>query len=470
MAVKVFLPMVVALMTAGCAALGSAPRDRTPPVAIPATWQAESSSARIESWLEDFQIPALSDLIREALMRNYDLNSAASRVQAARAQARIVGADPLPALQLSGGATRTKRSGVNDSSFIDNPSNRFRLQGQVSWEADLWGRLSDNTRAAYADWQTEEADYEAARLSLAANITRQWFDVIEARAQARLARETVESFDKSLDTIENRYRQGIGEALDVRLARNNLANARANLAQRRRQQRNLVRTIETLLGRYPAGEMDLPETLPEISNPVPVGLPAQLLRRRPDLLAAESGLRAAGYRLANAEKNRLPGIALTADGGTSSDALRNLVDLDFFIWSLAANLTQPIFQGGRLDAERDLARARDNEALTNYAQAALTAFREVEDALDSESFLIVQEQASRTASVEARDAEKLAQGQYRRGLTGIITLLESQRRKFNADSALIAVINLRLQNRINLHLALGGDFETPPEPQTALAE
>lgn len=471
-----FLSLVI-FAAAGCAAPGPMPDERQPPVEFPGSWRAGdrgdagTRDGRITAWLEEFRDPALTELVEEARAGNLELRAAASRVNAARAQARIAGADPLPALQLAGGAGRTKRSGVNQTGLVENPSNSYELRGQLSWEADLWGRLSDSTRAARADWHAATADYRAARLSLAANIARRWFDVIESRAQTRLARDTVESFEKSLATIENRYRQGIGEALDVRLARNNLAVARANLSQRRRQQRNLVRGLETLLGRYPSGAMDrLPDTLPEISISVPAGLPAQLLERRPDLVAAESRLEAAGFRLAGARKNRLPGLTLTANGGTSSDALKDLVDLDFFVWTIAANLVQPIFQGGRLDAQRQLAEARDDEALNNYAQAALTAFREVEDALDSEAYLVEQFQASRTAAEEAQAAEVLALDQYRRGLTGIIILLESQRRKFNADSALIAVINLRLQNRINLHLALGGDFDTQHPGQTASAE
>jgi NodT family efflux transporter outer membrane factor (OMF) lipoprotein len=466
------LLLIAAVVIAGCAATGPI-AERRPAVAVPESWQARGTpgEGQVLAWLEGFRDPALADLVEEAVARNFELQAAASRVSAARTQARIAGADPLPELQVTAGASRAKRSGINQAGFVENPSNSYELRGQLSWEADLWGRLNDSTRAAKADWRAAAADYQAARLSLAANIARRWFDVIESRSQTRLARDTVGSFEKSLETIENRYRQGIGEALDVRLARNNLATARAILSQRQREQRNLVRTLETLLGRYPAGAMaQLPDTLPDISSGVPSGLPAELLERRPDLLAASARLEAAGFRLSGADKNRLPGITLTAGGGTASDVLKDLVDLDFFVWTLAANLVQPVFRGGRLAAERDLAEARDDEALNSYAQTALTAFREVEDALDSETWLVEQFRASRTAAEEARAAETLALDQYRRGLTGIITLLESQRRKFNADSALIEVINLRLQNRINLHLALGGDFASTSVPQTASTE
>lgn len=470
MSVRFISPLLVMVSMAGCAQHATAPDQRVPPVDIPSSWQAGGAEGRIAAWLADFRDPALESLVEEALGRNFELRGAANRVAAARAQARIDGAERRPQLQLAGAVNRSKRDAGQDTGFTNASTDRFELSGQVSWEADLWGRLSDQARAARSDLRAAEADYQAARLSLAANIARQWYDVVEARAQRRLAENTVASFEQSLETIENRYRQGIGDSLDVRLARNNLANARATLLQRQRQQHNLVRGLEILAGRYPAGTLEQPATLPAVPDPVPAGLPDQLLERRPDLQAAESRLRAAGYRLSSAEKNRLPGVALTASAGTASDALRNVIDLDHFIWTLAANLTQPIFQGGRLAAQRDLAAARDDEALNDYAHTALTAFREVEDALDSEAWLTGQERAARTAAEEARAAEELALDQYRRGLTEIITLLESQRRRFNADSALIEVANLRLQNRINLHLALGGGFETPSGRQTAEAE
>lgn len=463
---KILVLLLGVTSTAGCALQDKSAADRTPSIDIPASWRADASPEPVKAWLADFRDPALISLVEEAVIRNFQLRSAASRVRAARAQARIAGAEPRPRAQLAASANRSRR-GAAGTVLPESTSDRWELSGQLSWEADLWGRLSDAARAARADWRASEADFAAARLSLAANIARQWFNVIEVQAQQRLAEDTVESFETSLATVENRYRQGIGDALDVRLARNNLETARAGLLQRRRQHQNLVRGLEILAGRYPSGAMPQSGSLPELPGPVPAGLPSQLLERRPDLLAAETRLRAAGFRLAGAEKNRLPAIALTANAGTSSDALRNLIDLDYLIWNLAANLAQPVFQGGRLAAERDLAAARDDEALQDYAHAVLTAFREVEDALDSDTWLLAQEQAARRAAEEAREAETLALDQYRRGLTEIITLLEAQRRKFNADSALIEIVNLRVQNRIDLHLALGGAFERPGERRAA---
>jgi len=462
--------VTVAVVLAGCALPRSQPGQAELPLAVPGSWQSGAMPGQVGDWLRQFRDPALTKLVEEAVSVSFELRGAASRLRAAGASARIAGAGRWPRLQVSGTGERSDRGGSLDTGVGGTRSERFELRGQVSWEADLWGRIADDSRAATSELAAARADYRAARLSLAANIARQWFDTSAARAQARLARDTVASFESSLETVEERYRQGIGAALDVRLARNNLADARTNLFQRRRQAKNRGRALETLLGRYPAGDIQPPNSLPAVPQAVPAGLPARLLEQRPDLVAAAARLEAAGYRRASTDKNRLPAISLSASGGASSEALREVIDLDSLIWTLAANIVQPVFQGGRLAAQRELAAARESEALNDYARAALTAFREVEDGLDSESYLSEQENAARAAAAEARQAEKLARDQYKRGLVDIITLLESQRRRFNADSALIEVMNARLLNRINLHLALGGDYSVSPGPRTVSTE
>jgi multidrug efflux system outer membrane protein len=261
--------------------------------------------------------------------------------------------------------------------------------------------------------------------------------------------------------IEERYRAGIVTALDVRLARENEATARSVLAQRRREHDAATRSLEVLLGRYPAGGLRPPAALPAVVRPVPVGLPSELLERRPDLVAARTRLAAADARARAARKNRLPSISLTATGGTASDRLRDLLDWDHLVWSLVSGITQPLFSGGRLSAESALAKARDREALAAYARAALDAFREVEAALNAEGHYTEQERALRTAASESREAASLAAERYGQGLIDIVTLLESQRRAFNAESARLRTVRDRLDNRVDLYLALGGDFAVP---------
>lgn len=230
---------------------------------------------------------------------------------------------------------------------------------------------------------------------------------------------------------------------------------------RERQRDAAVRSLEVILGRYPADQLDVIPDLPPPPSAVPAGLPADLLTRRPDIIAAERRLAARHQQLKASKKALLPNISLTATGGTTSDELKDLLDTRNLIWSLAGNLAQPIFQGGRIRGDIALSKARKDEAIATFAQSLLVAFQEVETTLAAESFLTSQSSSLETAVLESQAAEALAWKSYQNGLSDIITVLESQRRSFTVQSSLIALNNLRLQNRLDLYLALGGEFESP---------
>jgi NodT family efflux transporter outer membrane factor (OMF) lipoprotein len=200
-----------------------------------------------------------------------------------------------------------------------------------------------------------------------------------------------------------------------------------------------------------------------VPGPVPAGLPSELVRRRPDLVAAERRLAAAGALVDSADAALYPRVALTAGGGTASNHLSDLVDGDFGVWSIGAGLLQPIFQGGRLIAQADVARAEETEALEVWASAVLVAFAEVESALATEQPLRDQE-AQLAAAVEAsRRALQQGQDRYRQGVESLLTVLETQRRVLDNESRLVNVRRQRLDNRVDLHLALGGGFAPPTE-------
>jgi len=186
-----------------------------------------------------------------------------------------------------------------------------------------------------------------------------------------------------------------------------------------------------------------------------------LIERRPDVLAAQRAYQAAHKRVDSANKDRLPKFSLTASYGTSSDELENVLDINNNIWNLAANLTKPIFDAGKIKSQVQRAKAQREQAKYKYVQTTLQAFAEVETALAAETFLAKQETALSNAAKEANEAEKLAQDDYLAGLAGLVTVLESQRRVFDAKRSLIDLQNLRLQNRIDLYLALGGEFAQP---------
>jgi multidrug efflux system outer membrane protein len=449
---------LLALVLAGCA---GAPATLPPTAPLPQRWQApqHDPAAVAADWLSDFTSVDLAPLVNEALAHNHDLAAAAARLEAAQARARIAGAPLLPEVSLGLDMARAASAG-------QTPGNDYSAQLRMSWEADLWGRLSHAARAGQRDADAAAEDYRAARLALAASVARSWFLAIETGQQWRLAQQTADSFGRSLEVIEARYRQGLDSALAVRLARTDAAAAKANLAARRRDVDAARRDLEVLLGRYPRAALDAAQHLPAIRAEVPVGLPAQLLARRPDLAASERRLSAAGERLEAARKNRLPSLRLTAVGGGASETLRQLLDWDYLLWRLLAGITQPVFEGGRLVAEQSLAAAQREEAWAIYAQALLVALREVEGALAAESRYREQEQALGEATREARAAERLAEARYRQGLVDIITLLEARRRAFNAESSWLRTARERLDNRVALYLALGGGFAAAPTPQS----
>jgi len=450
------LPLAL-LLLGGCEAMDPVDTELADAgLNVPAQWSSVPDSPSVrQAWLSDFAQSPLPALVEEAVNVNYDLRAAAARVAQARARARIVGANQQPQIDAGLGVSR---SGLSTGGGRRLTVDSFNATVAASWEIDVWGRLANDTLAASRDADAVSADFDAARLSLAAGVAQAWFDAIESELQVALAEETVRNFRDNLEIVSEGFRIGLSNALDVRLERANLAGAKSALEASRLARDRAVRALEVLLGRYPAGELAIATSLPAIETEVPAGLPAEILMRRPDVRAAVLRLEASDERLNSARKNRLPDIRLTADGGVSSNALRDLLDFDALIWGIAADLALPIFQGGRLDAERELARAEVEEVLADYAQVVLVAFREVEVALTAEGYLARQESALRVAASESEEAELLALERYRSGLVEIITWLEARRRAFNAKSALIAVSNLRLQNRIALYLALGGDF------------
>jgi NodT family efflux transporter outer membrane factor (OMF) lipoprotein len=440
-------------------------------VTIPESYGTPANPGALETeWWNRFQDDHLPSLIGLALESNYNLHAAVARLDRATAEARIAGADLKPNLgvSVSGGRQRQNFVGFPFGTGDEVPSSTFDRAGlslDASWEIDLWGRIRASARSAVAEWQATEADLRAVRLSIAAQTAKTWFAVLEAGQQATLARESVESFRRTAEQVRARYAMGIRGALDLRLALSNLAAAEALLELRRIQYDRATRQLEVLLGRYPDGsilEAHPPGDLPGSLDPVPAGLPAELLARRPDLVAAERRLAAADQRYLSARRALYPRLTLTASGGTVSEALADLLNGDFRVWSLLGGLTQPLFQGGKLRAGVKRADAVSDEALALYVGRALEAFAEVESELAAGGRLAKQELHLAEAARQLRAARGLAEERYRTGVGFYLVVLESQTRALTAESALLALRRERLNNRINLHLALGGGFESGP--------
>lgn len=434
----------------------TAPADELA-IRTPGTWSAAAAGneGRISTgWLAELGDADLTRTVNEALRHNRDLKAAATRLREARESSIIARSRMRPSAGLSG------------STAVTDPSGEERRQSHglnlaASWEPDLWGRLRDLTKAAEAEERAALEDFRGARLSLAANTAKAWCNLISAEQEVTLAKVTLESFEKNLRIIERNYK-GTGEgALDIQFGRTNVSSARRALESRELERAEAARALEVLLGRYPSGSTRNGRDLPRLQASVPAGLPADLADRRPDLAAARARLFASARRADAARKALLPSFSITGAAGSSTTKLGDLLDLGDLTSTLAARFTQVLTEGGAVSAEARADLARNERLLHNYAQSALEAFREVEATLAADRSLAAQENFLSSELEQAALAQKLAERDYAEGVNpNILSVLEAQRRANNARASMIRLRNQRLQNRIDLHLALGGDFQT----------
>ena len=468
------LPITAAvLLLAGCAT-DSNRTARNFASELPADWSAPSVSTGQAPafWWHNFRNDQLSEAIGDALAANPDIWSTAARLEAAWAQAKIAGAEQLPQIGLSGGLSASQRNmaqfGVK---FPDVPdsflSESHNLTLGAQWELDLWGRVRAGKRAARANALAQAAEFAGARHSLAGQVAKAWMLAIEARQQTRLAKFAVSTHETTVAQILARFEQGVLPSLDMRLARANLAGARAQVAELKSVANQTTRRLEILLGQFPANKLAIPTELPQLPPAIPAGIPAQILSQRPDLVAAEQRLFATGASLIQAKASLYPQISMTGSSGTSTSELSGLLSSDSVVWNVAANLTQPVFQAGRLRANVRLQRANLKAAEESFRSTMLKAMGEVENALDAEQQLTVMDEALGVAYEQSQAAAQITQERYDRGIENIITLLEARRRAISAESRWWATRRRRLENRVNLHLALGGGFESMNNNGTA---
>jgi outer membrane protein, multidrug efflux system len=467
------LPLALLLpAVTGCLRI-PAPSGPEPPVALPEHWSAPAEVLAVsteppgERWWAELGSPELDALIEEALAANPSLPLAAARLEAASARARIAGAELSPQVAAALEASRRRQAFVGlpipgaEDEVLTVLATTFGASLNLSWEADLWGRLRAGREAARAEVELAIEDLRGARLSLAAQTAKAWLATVEAVAQVALAEEVDASWQRTEELVEARYRRGLTDAVDLRLARSGRAAAQGLLELRRRQLDAARRQLEAILGRYPAAALEIASELPTPPQALPAGLPVELLTRRPDLAAAERRLEAAGHRTRQARAAFFPQLRLTASGGTLSREVGDLLDGDFAVWNLAAGILQPIFQGGRLRAGVELAEAGVEKALATYALEILRALTEVETALAAEVLLARRVAALERAAQEAVAATESAEARYRAGLLPFLAVLEARRQADGVRSQLLEARRQAVTNRVDLYLALGGGVELP---------
>ena len=448
---------VFVLFLVGCGLSRIAKPQHSLKINTPEVWQVAGNRSNrqiSEGWLSEFNDSRMRDTVNEAQKKNQDLQATASRLRVAKELTIQSRAQLLPTFRVgaSGGLT-------NEGS---QTSERSGLSFAASWEPDLWGRLRDLNQAVAADFDAAVAEFRNARLSLAGTTAKSYCNLISAQQQLVLAQTTLDSFEKNLRIIERNYRAGVpnARALDVQLGRTNVSAAQRTVKSRELERDDAARSLEVLLGRYPSTAIQSGRELPTLNGRIPVGLPATLIERRPDLASARARIVASAERAGAARKNLLPNFSLTGSGNSTQGEFARLLSPSDLVTNITANLTQFLYAGGALESEARLAVERNRAAIHDYAQEALEAFREVESALGAESSLASQEAFLQKEVEQAALAERQAERDYSEGIEGveILSVLESQRRANNARSSLIRLKNERLQNRIDLHLALGGSF------------
>jgi NodT family efflux transporter outer membrane factor (OMF) lipoprotein len=449
--------LLLATLLSGCALQAPPEREELrkqalPDYALPEAYAAGTTApgAATDAWLASFGDPQLEKLVREAIDANLDLRVAAARVEQAAAAARLAGATLWPqvnALARGGGTLSGDSSGLEGWGIFAN------------WELDLWGRVRYGREAAAKQLESTQLDTEYARQSVAAMVAKGWFLALEARAQRTIATEMAQSSARLGSLARDRLRVGRGDELEVRQADAQTASFRDAALQLELAEAQALRSLEALLGRYPAGAVALVADLPAMPGPVPVGLPSALLERRPDVIAAERRVAAAFSRVGEARTAKLPRISLTAALTSISSELFVLQDRDDPLASAGAAITQPLFLGGALQSQEEIRDAELKAAIAEYGRVGARAFGEVENAL-SAGFNLEERFATLTRAVsDNARALELAEIRYRVGSADLRAVQQQQLALFAARSSLLRARTERLVQRVNLHLALGGGFE-----------
>lgn len=455
------LGVLLLSLLAGCAGWRPVRPPEAPP--HPEEFQQADSAGTVDEaqWWQAFEDSNLNRVMQEAFGGNLDLAQAAARLDQFHAAYTTSGASKYPSLSVNG--SHTQQDALSSNAVVSpalaaiQPS--WSLQLNAAYELDLWGKLKAQRAASFADLLASENDMRSLMLAISAQVGRGYYSIIELRQQKALLERTVASYDEYFTLVQERYQRGVVNSVDVYQAEATLAGARAQLALADANLARAEHALSILLGRYPqTGQLPDDIELPLTVEQIPPGLPSELLKRRPDLAAAEARLIAADRRAAEAVASRFPSINLTGALGNQGSDLDAVLNPDNLLWQAIASVSAPIFQGGRLKANADRAEAAWREANAGYRAALLNAFREVEDALVAGQ---AQQEYVRQLERESTASEanlRLATEQYLQGITGYLPVVVAQTSAFTSKRNLISARRQLVDSRIQLVTALGGGW------------
>ena len=464
--------IAIGVALAGCLNLGPDYRRESLAPAPETYQQALAPGDQVpysDRWWSIFNDSELDTIMDKVLAYNWDIQRTAGRILELRALAGQTRADRFPQIDIDWqnrkDVRKIDRSGGGSSRRERDTSNTYDLSLPLFFEVDLWGRLARAEDAVRADLLGAEETRQAVAQTVVAEALALYFEIESLERDLAISFRLIDNFKRNLRLVRRRYERGLATALDVRQARRILAESEASIPNLRRDLGTRQHQLSVLMGQYPSAAPPRPHPddyyarLPEI----PPGLPSDLLLRRPDIRAAEARLVALNARVAEALANRFPRITLTGSFGYRRNHFDQLLRSDSELWTLANGITQPVFDAGRLAAGQRAAEARYRQGVADYAQTVLTAFGEVEDALLTRREQLVRRERVATFLDEARETQVVAEKRYVRGLTRYLDVLDAQRVRFLAERDLVAADLALYLNRINLYLALGGDWADPGE-------
>lgn len=457
------LAVACAMAVPGCSLI---PDYQQPAAPIAQAWPEGQAYARQSSqqkasaelgWEQFFRDPALQHLLQVALDNNRDLRQAALNVEAFRAQYRIQRAELFPSVGVDASGIRQKLPADLSRSGERSIESQYGVTVGVSaYELDLFGRVSSLDRATLETYLASEEAQRSVQISLIGDVATAYLILRTDQGLLQLTRETLASYDESLALVQSSHDAGIASSLDVRQARSLVEQARGHLARYTRQVAQDQNLLRLLLGsELPA----LPERFDEQQfAALPVGMPADLLLRRPDIRAAEHNLLAANANIGAARAAFFPSVRLTANAGTLSSDMNGLFEGGSGSWSFVPQINIPIFTAGRLEANLDYAEVQKDINVVQYEKAIQTAFREVADGLAARGTFGEQLQAQRDLTLTTQEYFDLARQRYQEGVDNYLTVLDAQRELFTAQQGLLTDRLKQMSSEVALFKALGGGW------------
>ncbi len=463
--------VMTAFLLSGCAV---GPKYHQPVAPAPPAYKENSNwhpaqpndQALRGDWWELFQDSRLNRLEEQVDPANQTLKIAQAQYTQARALVRYYRADYFPTVTVGASASRTRISANTVGALAGSTYNDFALPSDVSYQADLWGQVRRSVEAGVDNAQASAADLEDVRLSLHAELALDYFQVETLDAEEQLLNSTVDSYAQALQLTLDRFHGGLASEVDVKQAQTQLETTRAQAIDVQAARAQFEHAVATLIGKPPA-EFSLPVApLNNPPPPIPVGLPSQLLERRPDIAAAERRAAAANADIGVAQAAYYPTVSIGGTGGLESAALSSLLTGPSALWSIGGGALETVFDGGRRHAVSEQARAGYAAAVASYRQTVLNAFQEVEDNLAALSVLQSEAATQDKAVQAAQQSLQLSQTRYTDGATSYLEVVIAQSTALADERTAVQIVGSRMAATVRLIEALGGGWNESQIPSS----